>query len=246
MVIRNGRFPLDRPPPQTALLVWPYLTWRAYNAYDADLDGRPDSWYQFWPQRRVSLVGALLPGGVEDDYEAARPFSRWLCPRRGPRGQSVTDVELGRLRLSTLNLRTDDEIYTGRGATQEDGRLLVLLTSGGKEMRMTGTLAKLKDLATRAGQWLGLAEPSALHTAAITGDRFDQMTWADTWNQAGAVRDPNFKLQVCCNIANDYWALHDNDRANAVYEDNVGTFSALDDFNRQAGRFGVVIALRHQ
>jgi hypothetical protein len=49
-----------------------------------------------------------------------------------------------RLRLSSLNLRTDEESYTGRGATQEDGRLVVLLTSGGKEMRMTGTLAKLK------------------------------------------------------------------------------------------------------
>jgi hypothetical protein len=49
-----------------------------------------------------------------------------------------------RLRLSALNLRTDDDIYTGRGATQEDGRLLVVLSSGAKEMRMTGTLAKLK------------------------------------------------------------------------------------------------------
>jgi hypothetical protein len=102
VVIRNGRFPLDRPPPGTALLVWPYLTWRAYNAYDADLDGRPDSWYQFWPQRRVSLVGALLPQGLEDDFAATRPFSRWLCARSGLRAQSVTDVELGRLPLSTL------------------------------------------------------------------------------------------------------------------------------------------------
>jgi hypothetical protein len=102
VVIRNGRFPLGRPPPRTALLVWPYLTWRAYNAYDADLDGRPDSWYQFWPQRRVSLVGPLLPRGVEDDFAATRPFSRWLCARRGLRVQSVTDVELARLPLSTL------------------------------------------------------------------------------------------------------------------------------------------------
>ena len=101
-VIRNGHFPLDRPPPRTALLVWPYLTWRAYNAYDADLDGRPDSWYQFWPQRRVSLVGTILPDGVEDDHEAVVPFSRWLCARRGLRVQSVTDVELGRLPLSAL------------------------------------------------------------------------------------------------------------------------------------------------
>ena len=49
-----------------------------------------------------------------------------------------------RLRLTALNLRTDEDTFTGRGATQEDGRLVVLLTSGAKEMRMTGTLAKLK------------------------------------------------------------------------------------------------------
>jgi hypothetical protein len=102
VVIRNGGFPLDRPPPRTALLVWPYLTWRAYNAYDADLNGRPDSWYQFWPQRRVSLVGTILPRGLEDDHQAVVPFSRWLCARRGPRVQSVTDVELGRLPLETM------------------------------------------------------------------------------------------------------------------------------------------------
>ena len=49
-----------------------------------------------------------------------------------------------RLRLIGLNLRTEDETYTGRGATQDDGRLVILLTSGSKEMRMSGTLAKLK------------------------------------------------------------------------------------------------------
>jgi hypothetical protein len=102
VVVRNGSFPLDRPPPRTALVVWPYLTWRAYNAYDANLDGRPDSWYQFWRQRRVSLVGTILPRGVEDDHAAALPFSRWLCARPGLRVQSVTDVELGRLPLETL------------------------------------------------------------------------------------------------------------------------------------------------
>jgi hypothetical protein len=49
-----------------------------------------------------------------------------------------------RLRLTSLNLRTDDETYTGRGATQEDGRLIVLLSNGSREMRMTGSLARLK------------------------------------------------------------------------------------------------------
>jgi hypothetical protein len=101
LVVRNRAFPVDRPPPHTALLVWPYLSWRAYNAYDADLNGIPDSWYQFWRQRRVSLVGTILPGGQEDDHKAAAGFSRWLCSR-APRVQSITDVELGRMPLSAL------------------------------------------------------------------------------------------------------------------------------------------------
>ena len=49
-----------------------------------------------------------------------------------------------RLRLTGLNLRIEDETYTGRGATQDDGRLVIVLTSGSKEMRVSGTLAKLK------------------------------------------------------------------------------------------------------
>jgi hypothetical protein len=32
----------------------------------------------------------------------------------------------------------------GHGATQDDGRLVILLTNGAREMRMSGTLAKLK------------------------------------------------------------------------------------------------------
>jgi len=49
-----------------------------------------------------------------------------------------------RLRLTGLNLRTGDETYTGRGATQDDGRLAIVLTNGTKELRVSGTLAKLK------------------------------------------------------------------------------------------------------
>jgi hypothetical protein len=51
---------------------------------------------------------------------------------------------LPRFRLTDLRLRTEDEVYTGRGATQNDGRLLILLTNGAREMRMTGTLASLR------------------------------------------------------------------------------------------------------
>lgn len=119
VVVRNPAFPLDHPPPHTALLVWPYLTWRAYSSYDADLNGIPDSWYQFWRQRRVSLVGTLLPGGQEDDYQAAQPFSSWLCSRK-PRVESITDVELRDLALGTLR-RYAAIVFPGHSEYYEPG-----------------------------------------------------------------------------------------------------------------------------
>ena len=51
---------------------------------------------------------------------------------------------LSSLRLTDLSLRTEDEIFTGSGSLEEDGRLLLLLTNGTREMRMSGTLATLK------------------------------------------------------------------------------------------------------
>jgi hypothetical protein len=49
-----------------------------------------------------------------------------------------------RLRLNDLSLRTEDATYIGSGATQNDGRLVISLSSGSREMRMSGTLAALK------------------------------------------------------------------------------------------------------
>jgi len=49
-----------------------------------------------------------------------------------------------RLRLTALNLRGDDDTYTGHGATQDDGRLVVALTDGVKEVRLSGPWDKLK------------------------------------------------------------------------------------------------------
>jgi hypothetical protein len=55
-----------------------------------------------------------------------------------------------RLRLSDLRLRAEEEMYTGHGATQDDGRLSILLTNGAKEMRVSGSLASVKvDESTR-------------------------------------------------------------------------------------------------
>ena len=58
---------------------------------------------------------------------------KFAAGRRGPK-----------LQLSDLQLATASEIFTGRGATQDDGRLVVQLTSGNREMRVSGSLAQLK------------------------------------------------------------------------------------------------------
>jgi uncharacterized protein with von Willebrand factor type A (vWA) domain len=50
------------------------------------------------------------------------------------------------------------------------------------------TMTKLRDLASRAGRWLGLQAPAA-HTGAVESDRFDEMTWREICDQAGAVRE---------------------------------------------------------
>src|SRR5258708_9762171 len=49
-------------------------------------------------------------------------------------------------------------------------------------------LAKLADLAGKAGRWLGLQAPAG-HTGAVESDRFDDMTWRDVAGQAAAVRE---------------------------------------------------------
>jgi hypothetical protein len=49
-----------------------------------------------------------------------------------------------KLRLTSLNVRCEDDTYTGRGSTLDDGRLVVALTNGVKEVRLSGPLDKLK------------------------------------------------------------------------------------------------------
>jgi hypothetical protein len=49
-----------------------------------------------------------------------------------------------RLHLTGLSLRDTDDTFTGNGATQENGHVIVLLTNGSREMRVSGPLAKLR------------------------------------------------------------------------------------------------------
>jgi len=67
---------------------------------------------------------------------------------------------LANVKLQDLSLRTEDGIYIGRGAMQDDGRLLIVLTNGTKEMRMSGPLADLK-----------VNDPSAASDQPVRADR---------------------------------------------------------------------------
>ncbi|MEV0909125.1 vWA domain-containing protein [Streptomyces hokutonensis] len=55
---------------------------------------------------------------------------------------------------------------------------------------MDGTRGRLDELASRAGRWLGgSAVASEQHTTAVVADRFDRLTWQDTYGQSAGLRD---------------------------------------------------------
>jgi uncharacterized protein with von Willebrand factor type A (vWA) domain len=55
---------------------------------------------------------------------------------------------------------------------------------------MGETPSTLDELARRAGKWLSLsAAAPERHTAAVVADRFDRITWRDTYEQSAALRE---------------------------------------------------------
>jgi uncharacterized protein with von Willebrand factor type A (vWA) domain len=55
---------------------------------------------------------------------------------------------------------------------------------------MGGTPSKLSELASEAGTWLSLsAVAPERHTTAVVADRFDRITWRDTYEQSAALRE---------------------------------------------------------
>lgn len=98
------------------------------------------------------------------------------------------------------------------------------------------------QLATRLGDREGLEQLRLL--LGIAYYQADQplsaleqhRTCLDAVNN-GVVRDPNFKLKVLSNIAADYWALHDNDRAIAAYRSALELLNQVNSVERQASIF---------
>jgi hypothetical protein len=87
--------------------------------------------------RRLHASGTLMAHGVEMD----------ALPNLESVGGSYDLIWANAVpawRFSGLQLVSGDDTYTGQGATQPDGRLLIQLTSGSKQMHMSGTLAELR------------------------------------------------------------------------------------------------------
>lgn len=108
LVVHEPSLSLDDPPPHTALAVYPWLTWRAYDMYDENRNGEVDSWYAHPRDPVVPLYGPFEPPTDEPLLEGREPnpqsqsaFAAWLLAHDLV-AQHVTDVELGRLPASVL------------------------------------------------------------------------------------------------------------------------------------------------
>ncbi len=108
LVVHQPRLDLEAPPPHTALVVYPYLTWRAYDMYDGNRDAVVDSWYAHPRNPVVPLYGPFEPPASDPVLEGREPnpssqdaFAGWL-DEHGLTAEHVTDVELGSLPASVL------------------------------------------------------------------------------------------------------------------------------------------------
>lgn len=54
---------------------------------------------------------------------------------------------------------------------------------------MGAPVSRLEELAGPAGKWLGLSAAPAGHTAVVVADRFDRITWRDTYEQSAGLRE---------------------------------------------------------
>jgi hypothetical protein len=108
-------------------------------AFDASLEGASVK------GTLAGTIGARVPS-----YELSAQVQglRWQGSQVGVEGtlrtSGIGPQVLANIHLVDLSLRTDNGIYVGRGAMQDDGRLMVILTNGAREMRMSGSLASLK------------------------------------------------------------------------------------------------------
>ncbi|MGN9794129.1 VWA domain-containing protein [Streptomyces sp. OZ13] len=120
----------------------------------------------------------------------ARPNATW----GGPHATGGGPDELGET-VSRPGGAAGESGETPGGAARELGETPGRPGEAARELGETVSKpreasAGLGELASLAGKWLGLsAAAPERHTAAVVGDRFDRITWRDTYEQSAGLRD---------------------------------------------------------
>jgi hypothetical protein len=146
LVVHETTLALENPPPGTALVVYPWLTWRAYDRSDLNRDGKVDSWYAHPRHPVVALTGPFEQvrressrSGREALPENQQAFAGWLA-KHHLTAQHITDIELGELPLTVLQ-RYAVIVFPGHTEYYETGtysRLLAYRNRGGRLYFLSG------------------------------------------------------------------------------------------------------------
>jgi hypothetical protein len=146
LVVREASIQRDSPPPSTALVVYPYITWRAYDRADLDRDGQVDTWYAHPRRPVIPLTGAyeqmrreLSRAGREASPENQQAFAQWM-QQHHLTAQHVTDIELGRMSPTVLR-RYAVIVFPGHAEYYEPStydRLLAYRNGGGRLYFLSG------------------------------------------------------------------------------------------------------------
>ena len=102
VVIRGGAQPV---PAHTALVVYPTITWRAYDDADCNRDGQTDSWYAHPKTPVVSRSCAfeieLEKSGLPDSFDRVSAFGKWFATA-GYAADYTTDAELATMSVADM------------------------------------------------------------------------------------------------------------------------------------------------
>jgi hypothetical protein len=132
----------------------------AYGRISADLTGRAPAYRLSYYLDAIDFKGGKIDadGKIETSGTGAGLLSNIHSTGSfSGRGLDICKTASGcyrlewpRLRLTELQMQVGLDLFIGRGATQDDGRLLLELSSGAKQMRVSGALAQLAIEETQA------------------------------------------------------------------------------------------------
>jgi N,N-dimethylformamidase beta subunit-like, C-terminal len=192
-------------------VVLPTNTWQAYNFYDADGDGRPDSWYGNPHISCVQLDRPYLDRGVPPHYAGYdRGFVRWLAKEHED-VDVLTDDDLERVGGIALAQAYDLIVFSGHEEYVTEHEFDVTeryRDLGGNLMFLSANnffyrVERHGNHICRTGRWRDLGRPEA----TLVG-----IQYVDWYQQ----RYPN-RPYVAAGVAQTPWAfrgtgLHNGDR----------------------------------